>query len=89
MEFEWDKAKSQKCFAECGFDFAFAARVFDGRFVAFEDARRLYGETRKNAIGLIEGLLYTVTFTDRAGACRIISARRASKQERRIWREFE
>ncbi len=28
MEFEWDQNKSEKCFTERGFDFAYAAHAF-------------------------------------------------------------
>lgn len=89
MDYEWDEAKSRKCLAERGFDFAFVTCIFDGRFIAFEDARFAYGETRMNAIGMIDGLLYTVTYTDCEGHRRIVSAHRSSRQEKRIWRSFE
>ena len=28
MEFEWDQNKSERCFIERGFDFAYAVRAF-------------------------------------------------------------
>ncbi len=41
MEFEWDEAKSNACFVERGFDFAYALRTFlDPDRVIRKDARR-------------------------------------------------
>lgn len=40
MEFEWDEDKSDRCFFERGFDFAYALR-------AFLDANRLVISARK------------------------------------------
>ena len=47
MEFEWDEGKSQACFEERGFDFAYAATVFfDPDRLIELDERRSYGEDR-------------------------------------------
>jgi uncharacterized protein len=44
MQFEWDKAKSEATLAERGFDFAYAALVFDDPLrIEREDVRRDYG----------------------------------------------
>ncbi len=85
MQFEFDAEKSARCFAERKFDFGYAARVFSGDFIAFEDNRQHYGEVRMIAIGPIDGDLYKVVYTDRHGVRRIISANRASRQEQRQW----
>ncbi|MFW6293504.1 MAG: BrnT family toxin [Spirochaetota bacterium] len=70
-----DSAKSDECFADRGFDFAYAARAFldPGRDV-FLDSRWDYGEDRYVLRGLIDGRLFVVVFTYRRGAIRIISA---------------
>lgn len=45
MEFEWDEAKSDLCFVERGFDFAYAVRVFlDPDRLIERDDRVDYGE---------------------------------------------
>jgi len=50
------------------------------------DMRHNYGEERRNATGMVQGVCLTVTFTLRAnGIIRIISARRASPKERRAY----
>jgi uncharacterized DUF497 family protein len=85
MDIEFDPAKSDRNLAERGFGFAFAARIFSGPVALFEDTRREYGEVRMIAIGEIDGVLYKVVFTDRGGIRRIISANRASRQEKRLW----
>lgn len=40
MEFEWDETKSEACFAERGFDFAYVVRAFlDPNRVVNSDVR--------------------------------------------------
>ncbi len=82
MEFEWDEAKSEACFRERGFDFAYAASAFadPGRLVR-QDDRHSYGEDRYQLTGLIEGRLFLVVYTTRKSAVRIISARKANSRE--------
>jgi len=88
MIFEWDEAKSLRTFAERGFDFARAARVFaDEHRLERKDTRRDYGEDRFQAVGEVDGKTYFVAFTRRGDAVRIISARRAHAQEDRVYRE--
>ncbi len=86
-EFEWDKAKSARCFRERGFDFEFVSAVFeDPNRLDRVDARRDYGETRHQVIGIIEGDVYFVAFTTRGVRIRIISARKADDQEKDAYR---
>ena len=45
MDFEWDEAKSEACFFERGFDFAYVAQAFfDPHRLNRADLRRNYGE---------------------------------------------
>ena len=76
---EFDEEKSERNLMERGFDFEYAARIFDGRVVKWDSFRN--DEHRTKATGQIEGLFYTVTYTWRNGQRRIISARRARRQE--------
>lgn len=85
MDFEWDDDKSEACLRERGFDFGFAALIFDGPTMEATDTRQDYGEVRVNAVGVIDGDLYHVTYTDRDDVRRIISARRAHRKERKAW----
>lgn len=82
MNFEWDEAKSDLCFRERGFDFAYAAQVFfDPDRMVQADTRYSYGEERYRVIGVIEQRLFVVVYTPRHDAMRIISARKADQRE--------
>ncbi len=92
MTFDWDPAKSDENLVVRGFDFAFAALVFAGPYVEFDDTRRDYGERRIVALGVANGIPLTVVFTDRlapTGAVvrRVISARLSNRKERRRYAE--
>ena len=57
MEFEWDDAKSDACFADRGFDFAYVAHaLLDEDRIVGADRRWDYGEDRYRLLGAIEGL---------------------------------
>ena len=82
MEFEWDEAKSDACFAARGFDFAYAIGVFlDPDRLVETDDRCDYGETRWHVLGRIGGRVFVVVCTPRHGTLRIISARKANRRE--------
>lgn len=82
MHFEWDEAKSDACFAERGFDFAYVARAFfDPDRLIQADARHSYGEQRFRLMGKIEQRLFVVVYTPRHDVIRIISARKANHRE--------
>ncbi|WP_216089007.1 BrnT family toxin [Aequoribacter fuscus] len=88
MEFQWDKRKSDKCFIERGFDFAYAAYVFaDSDRIVQKDERFNYGEERYEVIGCIEGRLFVVVFTPRGQSIRLISARKANQKEVKRYEE--
>lgn len=92
MRFAWDPSKSAANHRERGFDFAFAALIFEGLTLVQEDRRQGYGERRLVAIGLADGIALTVVFTDRVDAHhhlerRIISARRSNRHERQAYQE--
>lgn len=88
MDFEWDDAKSDACFAERGFDFAYAIQVFldPGRLIESDD-RFDYGETRHCVLGRIEGRVFVVVYTARDRRFRIISARKANRREVRRYEQ--
>jgi len=92
MLFTWDSEKSDANLRERGFDFEFAALVFQGTTLEKEDRRKAYGERRVVAVGVAEGFHLTVVYTDRMGATgeiirRIISARRSNRRERSAYRK--
>jgi uncharacterized protein len=88
MLFEWDGAKSRRTLNERGFGFEYAARIFLGPTLERQDDRHEYGEVRVQAIGRVGDDILFVVFTDRGDARHIISARLASRKERRLWQSF-
>lgn len=81
--YEWDEAKSEANFRARGFDFAYAALIFDGPTLERNDDRADYGEPRIQAIGKVDGGVLFVVYTWRKGLVRrIISARLANRRER-------
>jgi uncharacterized DUF497 family protein len=85
MEFDWHSDKHERNLRERGLGFDVAALIFEGPVLEFADSRRDYGEDRIKALGLVEGVLLSVVYTERGALRWIISARRASRKERRIW----
>jgi uncharacterized DUF497 family protein len=82
MNFEWDEAKSEACFSQRGFDFAYVARAFfDPDRIVRADTRHSYGEARYQLMGRIEERLFVVVYTPRNQTTRIISARKANRRE--------
>ncbi len=80
--FDWDDAKAASNLAKHGVPFAYASRVFlDSAKIDFDTSKPGDGETRRKAVGMIEGLLFTVVYTERDGLVRIISARRCNAKE--------
>ena len=63
MRFDWDSAKDERNRRERGFDFNFAALIFEGDTIEWSDERRNYDETRVRAIGKADGLLLHVVFS--------------------------
>jgi uncharacterized DUF497 family protein len=81
MDFEWDEAKRRANLAKHGLDFVRAEDILDGPHVV-EQARSVGDEFRRLAIGLVDDVHVTMVFTERGGAIRIISLRRARRRER-------
>jgi uncharacterized protein len=78
------KAAAQYC--QSRYDFADMMEVFDGRFVLTrQDTRKDYGELRYNSLVEFHGRVLNITFTPRSGRFHLISARPASREERRVY----
>ena len=89
FEFAWDEEKAASNQKKHKVTFEEAATVFaDSLAAIFEDEGHAEEEHREIIIGhSAENRLLLVCFTERAGAIRIISARRATKRERRDYEE--
>ena len=86
MDFEWDEAKRFSNIAKHGLDFIDAYQIFDLPMFVVEDDREDYGETRYEGIGFMDGNFVVVVYTElNETTIRIISLRRASSKERRIY----
>jgi uncharacterized DUF497 family protein len=84
--FEWDDAKALSNLAKHGVSFDEMVRVFrDPRRVEMNTSRPEDREPRIKAVGAIQGRLFTVVYTIRAGATRMISARRCNPTEKRLY----
>lgn len=80
--FEWDDDKAARNYASHGVSFDRARLIFDDAFgVGGIDDRFDYGEDRFTMIGMVEGNLLFVAFTERQDRVRIITARQATKHE--------
>lgn len=82
MEFEWDQDKSDTCFSERGFDFAYVIHAFlDDERLIQKDTRWDYGEDRYQLLGVVDGRIFFIVYTIRGSMVRIISARKANQRE--------
>ena len=85
MLFEWDEEKAAVNLKKHGVDFRDAVRVFLDPFrIEFYDAAHSIDEDRYNTIGKVREVLFVV-YTERGPKARIISARKATPTERRIY----
>ena len=83
-----NETKNQTNIRKHGIGFDIAKRIFKGTVATSPDRRRDYGEDRHVSIGRVEpGALIVVAHTERRGRIRLISARPASRKERRIYHE--
>ena len=85
MEIEYDPAKREWTLRRRGLDFADAAEIFEGFTLSFEDLRDEYEEERIVTFGVMKGKVVACVWTWRGEARRIISLRKAEKDEREIY----
>lgn len=82
LEFDWDDDKAARNWEQHGVAFQEAIKAFRDPFAVERfDERQDYGEIRINLVGMCEGVLIHVTYTERGERIRIISARRAVRYE--------
>lgn len=86
LEFEWDKNKAEMNLSKHGIAFQHAVKAFSDHFaIELIDEREDYGEERINLIGMCDGVILHVAYTERGERIRIISARRAEKHEQEYY----
>jgi uncharacterized protein len=88
LEFEWDPANDEANELKHDISFTEAIMVFDDPQHIVEDATRPeHGEKRTIAVGRVGPFVMAVIFTERQQRRRIISARRARRNERERYRQ--
>ncbi len=88
LEFEWDEEKNKINKQKHGIDFATAIHVFDDEDrIEIFDYEHSLDEDRYNTIGMVHDILFVV-YTERKERIRMISARIASSEERRIYYDY-
>ena len=89
MNFEWDERKKAINLAKHGFDFADAPSVFELPMVVDLDLRENYGEDRWIGIGLLNGRVVVIVYTEpNEQIIRIISLRKALSHERKRYEQY-
>ena len=89
LEFEWHADKAASNEKKHGVTFEEAMTVFaDPMAAIFDDEEHSEDEPREIIVGhSAKGRILLVSFTERRDAVRIISARRATKRERKDYEE--
>ncbi|WP_041193453.1 BrnT family toxin [Candidatus Symbiobacter mobilis] len=89
MTYEWDEHKATANLSKHGVSFEEAKTVFDDPlYVDFYDPDHSYGEHRFILLGQSkQGRLLFVSYMERNGSIRLISAREATPSERRAYEQ--
>jgi uncharacterized DUF497 family protein len=88
VEFTWDERKDRANKRKHGISFETAIPVFDDPFHVSRQDREVEGEARWQTIGMVQGvqvLLVAYTVEEEGDLVRILSARKATPRERRIY----
>ncbi|MBR4545295.1 MAG: BrnT family toxin [Oscillibacter sp.] len=87
LEFEWDEEKARSNYIKHGVRFETAAHVFeDENLIEYYDEYHGGSEERYQVIGKVNQILFVV-YTERKERIRLISARKATKMERRLYHD--
>ena len=87
MRIEFDQEKRNRTLASRGLDFRDAGLVFEQAHFDRVDDRKDYGETRVVSTGVLNQAVVVMVWTERVGARRIISMRKADNDERKKYFE--
>ncbi len=87
MKFEWDRAKGVLNHKKHRVSFEEAVAIWDGTCVEIENIAHSDGEFRSATVGMIDNKLYVAIWTRRGEKIRIISVRRARKNEEKAFFE--
>jgi uncharacterized DUF497 family protein len=87
MRITFDPAKDERNIAQRGLSFALAAELEWETALTVEDDRRDYGEMRLRVLAFLHGRLHAVVVTPRKDELRIISFRKASPKEEKLYEQ--
>ena len=85
MRFIWDETKRKSNLLKHRLDLADAEKVFAGVTFTFEDDRFDYGEPRFITMGTLHDMVVVIAHTESEREIRIISVRKATKNEQKIY----
>ncbi len=89
MKFEWDDDKNETNIKKHGIDFCDIHEMFDHPILISPDLKSEYGEDRWIGIGQLRMIVAVIIFIERhKDTIRIISARKATKQERKEYEKI-
>jgi len=87
MQFSWNEKKRRSNFKVHGLDFVDCAQVFAGWIFTYEDARFDYHERRFVTLGMLANTCVSIVHTETVDEIHLISFRRASRNEEKIFFE--
>lgn len=90
MKVVWNDHKSRLNLKKHGISFDVASQVFDDPWQISQQDRHVQGEERWQTLGMVGGVLvllvaHTVYEDEHEEICRIISARKATPHERKVY----
>jgi uncharacterized DUF497 family protein len=85
MKFIWDESKRISNIKKHGLDFALTYLVFKNDTFTFEDNRIVYNERRFITLGLLDSTVVVVVHTETDNEIRVISLRKAVKNEQELY----
>lgn len=85
MKIVWDEPKRRTNLKKHGLDFADAAQAIAGVSLTMEDARFDYGEQRFITLGMIGDTVVVIAHTETPKELRVISMRKATKNEQALY----
>ena len=88
MRYEWDEEKRAANLAKHGLDFADVERGFDWHTSIAIDPDVIDSEVRERDLGLLQGRVVLLVWSDRDDSVRIISLRPATPGERRFYVKY-
>lgn len=88
MRYTYDPAKKTANLKKHGLNFGDARQVIEsGQAVTFEDRRFDYGESRFLTLGLLDGVVVVIVTAETEDEIRIVSMRKAERNEQEIYYE--